>query len=952
MLLRHPLLISLVLQATQVGSSAEPPVKVFGRTEGLPSAQVQALAFDRNGVVWFATPSGLARYDGARITAFGRSHGLATQGLRTLTLLPDGRLLIGSDIGIDVLEPEGEIRPFVDPVQWDFGFVDHIVPDFSGRVWFGTAEGLVRWSQADGVVAVTDSAVRGQLVEAMMIDRADRLWVAGPQLGVVVHRAGSWEPVAREQWEGIGRVLSLTETPDGSIVLGGERGVAVLGPVGSSLGSRVLSEVPTRPVTALFPVENGVWMGMGNEIALYRAGSQWTRIRTLASNSIVNQIVGDRHGNVWVATDNRGVLKISALRRAISQVELPCPGGVFAIRPADEGAAILLGGDNCSGRLDFETGVVRRIRPLEGQKVWDLVTDPRGVLWAATELGLFMVQERGELVQVGRADPVVSAPGRVLWHRDDELWVGTRLGLAVVRQGEIRSVTGALEQSPGYVYTMHEDGRGRLWIGTIGNGLWRERGPNVERIHESLVPSNGNVYALAERADGAVAVVVDDRIVLVSGNDSARVLAESDAPIAGWSARFLGHSSLWVGGTRGLVEYDANSGEVLRRVTPSMGLTGWEFTTSRSLLIDGRGRLLAGLNEGLTVIDPTVLGEFSEAPVVRRGRVQWVNATPDTTDAKTTVRYGRWTVEIGWYPAWYIDEENLQYRYRLAGFDPDWSVPTTQASIQYRALPAGNYRLEVEAYAPLVGWGPPAEVLAFTVLPPLWATSYMRGLFVLMGGGLVWLLIRVRNRQLVRRTRHLEQRVEERTHELRRANQQLVALNRQLDALSRSDALTGVANRRQFDEALVNEFRRASRTGVSIALLVLDLDHFKEYNDTFGHPAGDVCLTMVARVLERSVRDGGDLVARLGGEEFAVLLPKADRGMAQAVAERLRLQIAGLPVAGDGQPASLRRPVTVSIGVAVTELATRSTPEELVEAADRALYRAKEEGRNRVVFAG
>jgi diguanylate cyclase (GGDEF)-like protein len=931
-------------------TAADPPVKVLGRAEGLPSNQVQALALDRQGVLWFATPSGLARYDGARVIVYSRNEGLSTPGLRTITLLPDGRLAIGSDIGIDIVEPDGTLHPLVDPVAWRFGFVDHIAPDFSGRVWLGTAEGLVQWSPDGAVVQVADSAVRGKLVEEVMVDRADNVWIAGPQLGLMVRRSGRWEDLPPENWADVGRILSLAETPDGSILIGGERGLAVIPPrevpwLPSTRG------VPRQPISAMLPTDTGVWMGIGGRLVLYRSrGDRWVEESSLSSNSIVHQIQADGYGNVWVATDNRGALKVSALRSAIADIELPCPGGVFAIRETPA-SGLLVGGDNCSARLDLAAGRADRIAALDGRKVWDLTVDRRGALWVATERGLSRVGRDGDLLPVGRRDPILAAPSRVILERDDGLWVGTRLGLAVVRQGRITSITDAAGRSPGYVYTLLEDAAKNLWVGTIGAGLWRERNGALQSVRAAGLPETGNVYAIAEGNDGMLAVVIDDRIILLSPGGLSRPLAVSEEPIAGWSAAFAGTDRLWVGGTSGLVEYDIATGDEVRRVTPSMGLAGREFTTSRSLLVGRDGRLLAGLNEGLSVVDPRALDVFRIPPEVKPGRIQWLNASPDSTDGLVVVRSGRWTLDVEWFSAWFIDEENLRYRHRLAGFDPDWSPPSAQSSLQYLALPAGDYRLEVEAYSPLLGWGPASTILELRVKPPWWATTYARAFYFLIGAGAILLLVRWRNRQLVRRTQELEQRVRERTHDLEHANEQLVALNQQLDSISRRDALTGLANRRQFDEVLAHEFQRADRTDTPTAMLVLDIDHFKAYNDSYGHPSGDACLVAIARVLEVSIRDGGDLVARLGGEEFAVLLPNAGKETAQVVAERLREGVAALPTVHDDQSAVLQRPITVSVGFAVAELARDMTPETLLHEADQALYRAKAEGRNRVVYA-
>lgn len=177
------------------------------------------------------------------------------------------------------------------------------------------------------------------------------------------------------------------------------------------------------------------------------------------------------------------------------------------------------------------------------------------------------------------------------------------------------------------------------------------------------------------------------------------------------------------------------------------------------------------------------------------------------------------------------------------------------------------------------------------------------------------------------------------------------ALESNLAALARTDGLTGLANRRSFDEALAAEWRRARREGLSVSLLLLDVDRFKLFNDTYGHPAGDACLKAVATAVTAAVHRPADLVARYGGEEIAILLPGIPNEGAAAVAERVRAAIEAVGLAHSAnKPSGV---VTVSIGVATARPVAGAdlTAEALVAAADAALYSAKHSGRNRIAIA-
>ncbi|THF86979.1 diguanylate cyclase [Deinococcus sp. KSM4-11] len=202
--------------------------------------------------------------------------------------------------------------------------------------------------------------------------------------------------------------------------------------------------------------------------------------------------------------------------------------------------------------------------------------------------------------------------------------------------------------------------------------------------------------------------------------------------------------------------------------------------------------------------------------------------------------------------------------------------------------------------------------------------------------------LRARTKSGARLTRALRA-SRERALELQEVNAQLADLNGQLQALSMTDALTGLANRRAFDLAFDQALAHHARSGLGVALLMIDIDHFKRYNDALGHPAGDACLHQVAMVLRGGVRRSTDLVARYGGEEFAALLSDTDAQGAAVVGERILHRLKHEAFVHPDHP--LGR-VTVSIGVAALPDAA---DHGLKDAADQALYRAKAKGRNAAV---
>lgn len=271
-----------------------------------------------------------------------------------------------------------------------------------------------------------------------------------------------------------------------------------------------------------------------------------------------------------------------------------------------------------------------------------------------------------------------------------------------------------------------------------------------------------------------------------------------------------------------------------------------------------------------------------------------------------------------------------RYQFRLEGFDDAWSDSGAQPGFRFFSLPPGRYTLHVRAR---VGNAPPIEGLPypFEVIPRWYERAWFMPALVALASLLAGLaLIRRQRRRLAAlRTRNVEL-----DALVRARTRDLELLNFSLQDLADRDGLTGIANRRKFDAFLQQAAARAHATGERLGLALIDVDHFKTYNDANGHQAGDDALIRVARCLSDSVR-GDTLVARYGGEEFAIVAPGCGLEDVRHLAERIRAHVAE---AADG--------MTVSIGV--SELHPGETPADCVARADAALYRAKSAGRNRV----
>jgi diguanylate cyclase (GGDEF)-like protein len=220
------------------------------------------------------------------------------------------------------------------------------------------------------------------------------------------------------------------------------------------------------------------------------------------------------------------------------------------------------------------------------------------------------------------------------------------------------------------------------------------------------------------------------------------------------------------------------------------------------------------------------------------------------------------------------------------------------------------------------------------------------GVFAVLLLAALWALYRARHARALAETRiaELELRLEDRDRALQDAAARLDELHGLLKDMSLRDGLTGLYNRRCLDQVLVEAWKTTVAQRDPLSLLMIDIDHFKQLNDKYGHGAGDDCLREVAQRLQRHATTLGGVVARYGGEEFVVVLAHTGTDIAQALAEALRNAVAGTPVKTSAAPLW----VTISLGVATARPDGRDSLGAVLKRADEALYRAKREGRNRV----
>ena len=363
----------------------------------------------------------------------------------------------------------------------------------------------------------------------------------------------------------------------------------------------------------------------------------------------------------------------------------------------------------------------------------------------------------------------------------------------------------------------------------------------------------------------------------------------------------------------------------------------------RAVKLEDDGQLRLATWESLLQFDPRVVDP--DLPPLHATLDRIALRTPDRAPTPLPLASGQVTVlppMSGLELRFGLDtmENNPEFRYRMLGYNNDWSAWSDDRILRFRRLPPGNFTLELQARTRS---GRNAQMLSYPLrVEPAWyEQTWMRALFVLAAllllAAVIWGIVQLRYRQVLAQNRQLAQKIADRTDELEQAN-------RKLAELAACDGLTGIANRRAMEQVLAHEWERCRESGEPLAVVMADVDHFKQFNDRYGHQEGDAQLCRLAQALDDEVAAPRELVARYGGEEFALILPGLSLEMAAARAESGRRRAEEVTLAG-GMPS------TVSFGVAAWVPTNGAEPIELLRSADAALYRAKRGGRNRVEIA-
>jgi diguanylate cyclase (GGDEF)-like protein len=918
----------------------------YTQPAGLRNLGIEQLLFDRTGDMWLATDGGVYRYDGISFVSYDKTRGIPADATMAIAASPAGRIFTRVDAGLysgdaDHFEPLRSaagaliadqytmlVAPADDRVlylkdrrvmeaqrsggpgslwsahsvfsaariaaQPELAQIQSLIAVDGGGLWFGCGEHLCSLEgtklKVYGATAGLPEAQYGSILQ----DRSGGIWARSRDRLVSLKRgADHFEIIDPPHAALVNRLqhLTLTLDPMGHIVTRTALGIARWdGTAWQEFGER--NGLPDNPITsALSDSDGNFWLGVSG-VGLWRWHGydnveSWTKSQGLVPETVWN-IVRDRQHRLILGTD-RGCRMLDEHTHLV----VPCP---------------------YEGFPEAETNAS--------------AVDPSGALWLSYQTSQLWRVPAGS----NKAERVMTVPDHfeaevILFDRSGTGWIAAwDYGVAKIDSATL-AVTRLVPPGNPRVDDVTQAPDGTIWVGTT-NGLYRIQNDHFIKIPTLVDGEAIGIQTIAANTDGSVwGTRIGEKLLRVAPRNFVANWQDPETLQGAtvYSLRTDARGWIWANTGEGVAVYD---GHVWRRIEIQDGLV-WTDTEQFALYPDDDGSIWVGTARGITHIkDPVRWVRMISRPLrldianAQLGR-QSLLAGPRPTvkwrdNAALDVAFGSRTFDRS---------ATTQLRYRLLGLSTEWYSSRT-FNIHIPALAPGHYQLEAVAVDTPHQRSSPPVTLAFDVKPPWWDTLVFRIFAVLFAVFAVVAAWRWQNRRMQRHQRALEQQHREREALMERATR---------------DALTGLWNRATILEFLTVEMQKARKNGEALAVAVIDVDFFKNINDSFGHAGGDEVLKELARRLRATLRQR-DFLGRYGGEELLVVMPglvPEDRGN---LMDALRANICASSFrVGDGE-----QRVTVSIGGAWLDGAAEG-PDELIRRADAALYEAKAAGRNRVV---
>ncbi|WP_395044214.1 ATP-binding protein [Flavobacterium sp.] len=693
----------------------QPKILTINSNDGLPNDQIHSIACDINERLWLPGPSGISCYNGNNIKVFDSQNSLDCPGLRTVFITKNNIIWIGTDRGIEALNSDGSKINLILNFEWNFGIAECFLIT-ENIIWVGTSYGLIQLENKNYEINLIDSIDLGLVKTIVQKDNNNIVLISAKKGLIDIDINNKVIKPFSSLFLNENNVTTFFKTIDNHYFIGTTNGLFFLNS-NLELLEHYVPKTGSPKVTSINCNSNELVVGFNkNLIILDHKFSSLIEQEIIHLKSIINSIYIDKKNNIWIATNNAGLKKISFLRKYISQIDTGYNDAAFSIKESNN--KLYIGGAGFfSIYSESETQLIPKLENQTQLKsiVWDSLIDPNNnsKIWLATQDGLYETNSTHPENSTQKFETIISSPNRVLLARENEIWVGTISGLFCIKNNIATEIFNADGTQFGYVYNLTLDTNNQIWIGTLGQGLWYETPKGFVKITNSYLSEKGNTYSIASHQNGNKLVIQEENIVIIDKNLNTKLILK-EFPLGGWTAIWINETTIAVGSSNGICIINTNTNKLLHRINLYLSKSEWQFTSTRSLFLDTNKNLFCALNDGLYYINLSKLTSNTKTPNFYLDEINWINTNPVIENNEYQLTVGRWFLEISVYSDWHIDEKQVKYRFKLAGFDQKWSK-LNNGFVKFNSLPPGKYELLVQSHTNLTSYSEPVSILIFNV---------------------------------------------------------------------------------------------------------------------------------------------------------------------------------------------------------------------------------------------
>jgi len=953
-----------------------PSFELLDRDSGLSNLSVSSIVQDRYGFLWFGTQGGLNSYNGREMTIYRndpfKDNDLQHNLIQTLYYDKEKHeLWIGTYQGLSRLYiDKKEFKNYtVEEDGLSNSVVIAITIDSHDNVWIGTMNGLDKLNPATGTIKHYD--ISGEVVRSLKIDSKGRLLI-GSYKGLLYYDDKTDSLVNLNLDLPSPYVMVIEEYEEGELTLGlWDGGIVKYNMEDESITT--ISFEDNRIYTILKTNDGTEWVGSWGG-GLYAITNEGTRYYFSGEGSnrslphpIVYSLFQDESDILWIGTNGGGLIKVNPLKRnfvklshdpknsnnslsagKINSILRDSKGdlwiavynmGLNRYIPSED--KIIKYRNNPENTNSIHNDSITDILEIENNKIMFATADGLGcydsnidefyklnilndehIVYAIEEIendelligtynnGLFRYNKNTkEIIQYKYKNQKNNLSDNlvydILYDSQERIWVATNNGLNLLEKDAdkfkiYRKVKGDINQlASNTTRVLFEDSQKRIWIGLVGGGiaLYNDENDSFKNYLESDGLSSNTVIGILEDNTGRIWVSTHNGISIINpATDDIFVL------------------------------------------TPNDGIGGWEFNSGH--FKDNDNTLMFGGIHGITVIPADYTNKDYYIPRVYITSVNIFQTPIDSNrtffnNDKYTFDYNERFLGFEFTALDYDAPEKVIFSYKLKGFDKEWVNAGTRNYVSYSNLPAGDYEFTVLARSSRGVISEPVSVY-ISINNPWYNTKLAYLFYIIVSVFIIIVFLKIRDWYLLNK----------KNSELASINNKLKKANQKLETLSSRDQLTGLYNRRYFNNMLNELINLAKRSETYLSLIIIDVDKFKSINDRFGHLVGDYYLSDLSEALSQELTRSTDFVARYGGDEFVIVLYDTDVNGAMLVARKIKTTVSNIYIRTDSS--TTEKKTTVSMGLISIIPDNTTTVEEMIKASDKALYVAKKKKFNSI----